>query len=75
MDDYGLMQINEIYHDTLSANYRTADLLNPYQNVFCGVKIISSYISKYKDYSKAFTAYNMSDYLKDLAQEIKDECE
>ena len=37
-------------------------MLNPYQNVFCGVKIISQYIEKYGDYGKALMAYNMGDY-------------
>lgn len=62
-DDYGLMQINEINHDMLAEQYRAADMLNPYQNVFCGIKIISSYIEKYEgDYGKALMAYNMGDY-------------
>lgn len=62
-DDYGLMQINCVNEDTLKAEYRSADLLNPYQNVFCGVKIISSYLKKYDgDYRKALMAYNMGEY-------------
>lgn len=62
-DDYGLMQINAINHEELEEKYRAADMLNPYQNVFCGVKMISSYIKKYEgDYEKALMAYNMGDY-------------
>lgn len=62
-DDYGLMQINEVNHEWLEEDYRCADMLNPYQNVFCGVKIISKYIEKYEDdYGKALMAYNMGDY-------------
>ena len=62
-EDYGLMQINEINHDWLAEEYRCADMLNPYQNVFCGVKIVGSYIEKYEgDYTKALMAYNMGDY-------------
>lgn len=62
-DDYGLMQINEINHSELEEKYRAADMLNPYQNVFCGVKIIGSYLKKYdNDYAKALMAYNMGDY-------------
>lgn len=61
-DDYGLMQINEINHEWLEEDYRCADMLNPYQNVFCGVKIIGEYIEKYDDYGKALMAYNMGDY-------------
>ena len=61
-DDYGLMQINAINHEQLEEQYRAADMLDPYQNVFCGIKVISSYIEKYGDYGKALMAYNMGDY-------------
>ncbi len=61
-DDYGLMQINIINHDQLAEEYRCADMLDPYQNVFCGVRIIKSYIDKYDDFGKALMAYNMGDY-------------
>ena len=55
-DDYGLMQLNAINHEWLE------DFLNPYQNAFCGITIIGSYIEKYGDYGKALMAYNMGDY-------------
>lgn len=62
-DDYGLMQINKINHETLEEQYRAADMLDPYQNVFCGVKVIGSYIKAYDgDYNKALMAYNMGEY-------------
>lgn len=61
-DDYGLMQINVVNHERLEAKYRCADMLNPYQNVFCGISIIGSYIEKYEDYGKALMAYNMGEY-------------
>lgn len=61
-DDYGLMQINVINHEWLEEKYRVADFLNPYQNAFCGITIIGSYIEKYGDYGKALMAYNMGDY-------------
>lgn len=61
-DDYGLMQVNEVNHDRFEEQYRCADMLNPYQNVFCGIKIIGSYIAKYDDFGKALMAYNMGDY-------------
>lgn len=62
-DDYGLMQINVINHEQLEEQYRCADMTDPYQNVFCGIKIIGSYIEKYEgDISKALMAYNMGDY-------------
>ena len=62
-DDYGLMQINEVNHTWLNEEYRCADMLDPYQNVFCGVKIIGSYLRAYDgDCTKALMAYNMGDY-------------
>ena len=61
-DDYGLMQINTVNHSSLEEQYKTADLMNPYQNVFCGIKMIGSYISSYGDYNKALMAYNMGEY-------------
>lgn len=61
-DDFGLMQINAVNHEWLEEKYRTADFLNPYQNVFCGITIIGGYIEKYGDYGKALMAYNMGDY-------------
>lgn len=62
-DDYGLMQINAVNHERLEEQYRCADMMNPYQNVFCGVTIIGSYIERYEgDYTKALMAYNMGNY-------------
>lgn len=62
-NDYGLMQINEVNHEWLEEDFHCADMLNPYQNVFCGIKIIAKYIEKYEDdYGKALMAYNMGDY-------------
>lgn len=61
-DDYGLMQINTINHEQLEEQYRAADMLDPYQNVFCGIKILGSYIEKYEDLSYALMAYNMGEY-------------
>lgn len=62
-DDYGLMQINAVNHTWLNEEYRCADILDPYQNVFCSVKIIGSYVSRYDgDLTKALMAYNMGDY-------------
>lgn len=61
-DDYGLMQINAVNHERLKEEYRCADMMNPYQNVFCGISIISSYIDKYGELDKALMAYNMGNY-------------
>lgn len=61
--DRGLMQINEINYDQLAEEYRSADMFNPYQNVFCGVKILSTYIEKYDgDFTKALMCYNLGEY-------------
>lgn len=60
--DYGLMQINKINHDTLKEQYRTVDMLDPYQNVYCGIKMIGLYLKLYEDYTKALMAYNMGEY-------------
>lgn len=61
-NDYGLMQINEVNHDRLEEQYQCADMFNPYQNVFCGIKVIGSYIATYEDYTMALMAYNMGNY-------------
>lgn len=61
-DDFGLMQINEINHEQLQEQYRAADMLDPYQNVFCGIKILGSYIEEYEDLNYALMAYNMGEY-------------
>ncbi len=64
-DDYGHHEINSINHEQLEEKYRTADMLDPYQNVYCGIKIIVSYIEKYTDYGNAFSmAYNMGEYVR-----------
>ena len=62
-NDYGLLQINKVNHEWLKKSYRTADMLNPYQNVYCGIKIIGTFVKKYNnDLNKALMAYNMGDY-------------
>jgi soluble lytic murein transglycosylase-like protein len=58
-DDYGLMQINKINHEWLSEKYGIKDFLDPYQNVFCGITIISEHYKKYGDIDKALMAYNL----------------
>ena len=59
-NDYGLMQINIINHEWLSEQYGINDFLDPYQNVFCGIKILSGHLENYDgDLSRALMAYNM----------------
>lgn len=62
-DDCGLMQINKVNYEWLEEDFRCADMTNPYQNVFCGIKIIGQYLEQYEgDYTKALMAYNMGNY-------------
>lgn len=62
-DDYGLMQINKINHDRLAKKYKTVDFLNPYQNVYCGVKTIAGLVKDSDgDYNKALMSYNLGSY-------------
>lgn len=62
-NDYGLMQINKINHAWLKEKYGCEDMLDPYQNVFCGVKIIGKCVNRYDgDLTKALMAYGMGDY-------------
>lgn len=59
-NDYGLMQINSINHNWLSEKYGITDFLNPYQNIKCGVEMISSLYHKYGT-SKGLMAYNLGE--------------
>lgn len=58
-NDYGLMQINKVNHEWLSEKYGITDFLDPYQNVLCGVKILSQHYEKYQDVDRALMAYNL----------------
>lgn len=58
-DDWGLMQINKINHDWLSEKYGITDFLNPYQNVYCGIMMISQHYNNYQDVDKSLMAYNL----------------
>lgn len=57
-NDYGLMQINSINHEWLSEKYGITDFLDPYQNIFCGVTMLSQHLAKYEDETKALMAYH-----------------
>lgn len=61
-NDTGLMQINEVNFSVLEESYNADDMTNAYHNVYCGVKIIASYLNKYEDVEKALMAYNMGEY-------------
>lgn len=58
-NDYGLMQINKINHEWLSEKYGVTDFLDPYQNVLCGIKILSQHYNRFQDTTKALMAYNL----------------
>ena len=57
--DYGLMQINKINHKWLSEQYGISDFLDPYQNVFCGITILSQHYNQFNDINKSLMAYNL----------------
>ena len=59
--DYGLMQINEGNHEWLEEMYGVSDFLDPYENIYCGVKLLSYYLERYGDLHKALMAYNMGE--------------
>ena len=58
-NDYGLMQINTCNHEWLSEKYGITDFLDPYQNVFCGITILSQHYNRFQDENKALMAYNL----------------
>ena len=58
-DDYGLMQINTINHEWLQEELGITDFLDPYQNVLCGIHIISGHLAKTDgDIELALMRYN-----------------
>lgn len=57
-NDYGLMQINSINHEWLREKYGITDFLDPYQNVFCGIAMLSEHLVRYEDETKALMAYH-----------------
>lgn len=60
-NDFGLMQINQINHKWLSEKLGITDFSDPYQNIHCGVYILSDLLQKYEEPSKALMAYNMGE--------------
>lgn len=45
-DDYGYMQINKFNHEWLSETLGVSNFLDPYENVLCGIYIISEHLEK-----------------------------
>lgn len=58
-NDYGLMQINACNHADLQDKYGSMDFLNPYDNTYCGIRIIRGYLKEYEYKNLALMAYNM----------------
>jgi soluble lytic murein transglycosylase-like protein len=58
-NDYGLMQINKINHGWLKEKYGITDFLDPYQNVLCGINILSGHLRNCGNLEKALMSYNM----------------
>jgi soluble lytic murein transglycosylase-like protein len=58
-NDYGLMQINKINHGWLKEKYGITDFLDPYQNVLCGINILSGHLKNCGSLKKALMSYNL----------------
>lgn len=58
-NDYGLMQINACNHDDLQDKYGNKDFLDPYDNVYCGIRIIRGYLKEFEYKNLALMVYNM----------------
>lgn len=53
------MQINKVNHNQLTQKLGVTNFLDPYQNILCGIHIISEHLEKTDgDISKALMRYN-----------------
>lgn len=59
--NYGLMQINQVNHSRLVDTLGIDDVLNPKDNIECGVYMLSTLIKDYDDIHLALMAYNMGE--------------
>lgn len=58
-NDYGYMQINKCNHEWLSETLGVSNFLDPYENVLCGIYIISEHLEKTDgDIELALMRYN-----------------
>ncbi|MEG1894599.1 MAG: transglycosylase SLT domain-containing protein [Oscillospiraceae bacterium] len=57
-NDYGYMQINSCNHDTLKQQLNISDVLDPYDNIHCGVYMLSELYKKYSDTTQVLMCYN-----------------
>lgn len=59
-DDYGLMQINTVNFQLAADKYHCTNIINPYQNVYVGISMISELLIEYEgDEAKSLMAYNL----------------
>lgn len=58
-NDYGLMQINKSNHGWLTKEYDIKDFFDPYENIFCGITILSQKYSGVQSLDKTLMAYNL----------------
>ena len=59
--DYGLMQINQINHPSLSVTLGIHDFLDPYSNIRAGAYMLSELFDKYHDPHKVLMCYQMGE--------------
>ena len=55
--DYGIMQINKVNHQQLTAELGVTDFMDFEQNVLCGVYMLSYYYHLYTDFNKIAMCY------------------
>lgn len=55
--DWGIMQINSVNHEWLKEELGVSDFLDFYDNVHCGVYMLSDYYHKYADINKITMCY------------------
>ena len=60
-NDYGLMQINSCNHKELINKYGNMNFLDPYDNTYCGIKIIKDKLKKFEYKNLALMVYNMGE--------------
>lgn len=60
-DDYGIMQINQINHSSLSKALGVTNFLDAKQNIKAGVYLLSNLLHKYGTESAALMAYNLGE--------------
>lgn len=58
-NDYGLMQINRGNHEWIMQDLGISDFLDPYDNVYAGIYMLSFLFENYQNEHLALMAYNM----------------